>query len=107
MTEKKDITQLSEKEQQELMAKYDAESRSRQLSGIMSKVVIILLFAFSIFQLYTGYFGELTAYLQRTIHLGFALVLIFLLFPASKKGNMKQIAWYDYILALLSVIVCG
>src|SRR5690606_1512507 len=80
---------------------------TRQLSGIMSKVVIVLLFAFSIFQLYTGYFGELTAYLQRTIHLGFALVLIFLLFPASKKGNMKQIAWYDYILALLSVIVCG
>ena len=24
-------------------------------------------------------------------------ILIFLLFPASKKGNMKQIAWYDYM----------
>ena len=107
MTEGKKLTQLSEQEQQELMAKYDSESRTRQLTGLMSKVVIVLLLAFSIFQLYTGYFGELTAYLQRTIHLGFALVLIFLLFPARKKGNRKTIAWYDYILALLSVIVCG
>ena len=107
MTEEKKLTQLSEQEQQELMAKYDSESRTRQLTGLMSKVVIVLLLAFSIFQLYTGYFGELTAYLQRTIHLGFALVLIFLLFPARKKGNRKTIAWYDYILALLSVIVCG
>lgn len=107
MTEEKNLKQLSEKEQQELMAKYDSEARTRQLTGLMSKVVIVLLLAFSIFQLYTGYFGELTAYLQRTIHLGFALVLIFLLFPARKKGNIKKIAWYDYILALLSVIVCG
>ncbi len=107
MTEEKNLKQLSEKEQQELMAKYDSEARTRQLTGLMSKVVIVLLLAFSIFQLYTGYFGELTAYLQRTIHLGFALVLIFLLFPARKKGNRKTIAWYDYILALLSVIVCG
>ncbi len=51
MTEEKNITQLSEKEQQELMAKYDSESRTRQLTGIMSKVVIVLLLAFSIFQL--------------------------------------------------------
>ncbi|MFS8652744.1 MAG: TRAP transporter permease, partial [Caldibacillus sp.] len=48
-----------------------------------------------------------TAYIQRTIHLGFALVLIYLLFPLRKNSPRNKIAWYDYILALLSLIVCA
>lgn len=106
MTDEKDKVELSQEEQEELMAKYDAESRTRKLTGITSTIVIVLLLAFSTFQIYTGIFGELTAYLQRTIHLGFALVLIYLLFPARKKA-VEKIIWYDYLLALLSVIVCG
>ncbi|WP_042221288.1 TRAP transporter permease [Oceanobacillus manasiensis] len=94
--------------QEELLQKYDAESNTRKLTGVAAKVVFFGLLAFSLFQLYTGAFGQYTAYIQRTVHLGFALTLIFLLFPASKKkGNKKKVAWYDYILILLSIIVCG
>lgn len=107
MTEHNEKVQLSEEEQKALMEKYDAESRTRKLSGMMSKVIIGLLVAFSLFQIYTGAFGELTAYIQRTVHLGFALVLIFLLFPARKTALRQKIAWYDYILAVLAIIVCG
>ena len=107
MTEQKDHVQLSQEEQQALMEKYDAESRTRKLSGIMAKIIVAILIAFSLFQIYTGAFGEYTAYIQRTVHLGFALVLIFLLFPARKKSPRKSIAWYDYALAVLSIIVCG
>ena len=73
----------------------------------MNVVVVLILLAFSIFQLLTGYFGAYTAYIQRTVHLGFALVLIFLLFPATKKAPRRHIAWYDYGLAALAIIICG
>ena len=98
--------QLSEEEQQAILQKYDPESNTRDLKGIMLKVVFFGLLAFSLFQLYTAIFGQYTAYLQRSIHLGFALSLIFLLFPAIKKGSAtrrNKIPFYDYILSLLSV----
>lgn len=107
MSDKMDDIQLSAEEQQRLMEEYDPESRTRHLSGVMAKVIVIILIAFSLFQLYTGYFGAYTAYIQRTIHLGFALVLIYLLFPLRKNSPRNKIAWYDYILALLSLIVCA
>lgn len=94
-------------EQQELLEKYDTESNTRNLSGAVAKIIFMLLLAFSLFQLYTGAFGQYTAYIQRTIHLGFALTLIFLLFPARKKGNKKKLAWYDAVLAILAIVVCG
>ncbi|WP_066294840.1 TRAP transporter permease [Bacillus sp. FJAT-29937] len=98
---------LSQEQQQELLEKYDPEAGTRKLKGWIGWVVFIGLLSFSLFQLYTGVFGILTAQLQRSIHLGFALALIFLLFPARKKdkGKKHKPAWYDYILALASIAV--
>ncbi|WNS76903.1 TRAP transporter permease [Bacillus sp. DTU_2020_1000418_1_SI_GHA_SEK_038] len=98
---------LSQEKQQELLEKYDPEAGTRKLKGWIGWIVFIGLLSFSLFQLYTGVFGVLTAQLQRSIHLGFALALIFLLFPARKKdkGKKHKPAWYDYILALASVAV--
>lgn len=111
MTERREDTkhELSPEEQEALMQKYDTESNTRKLTGIVAIVVFVLLIAFSLFQLYTGYYGTLTAYFQRTIHLGFALILIFLLFPTRKKStkNRNKVAWYDYLLALLALLVCS
>ncbi|BDH60053.1 C4-dicarboxylate ABC transporter [Lysinibacillus sp. PLM2] len=95
---------LTLEQQQELLEKYDSESNTRRLIGIMKWVVFFGLLAFSLFQLYTAIFGQFTAYIQRTIHLGFGLTFIFLLFPARKKGSKTKIAFYDYILAILSAI---
>ncbi|WP_025783617.1 TRAP transporter permease [Sporosarcina sp. D27] len=96
---------LSEKEQLELLQKYDPESNTRDLGGILRKIVFFGLLAFSIFQLYTSIGTPFTAYIQRSIHLGFALSLIFLLFPARKKPGEKRnkVPFYDMILSLLSI----
>lgn len=97
---------VSQEKQQELLEKYDPEAATRKLAGKMGWVVFFGLLAFSVFQLYTSIFGVLTAQLQRSIHLGFALALIFLLFPASKKNlRVKKVAWYDILLALIAVAV--
>ncbi len=98
---------LSQKEQDALMEKYDPEARTRKVTGITAAIVFIGLLSFSLFHLYTGAFGQFTAYIQRTVHLGFALTLVFLLFPARRKTAKNSVPWYDYLLALASVIVCG
>lgn len=98
---------LSQEEQQKLLEKYDPESNTRNLSGLFKWIVFLGLLSFSLFQLYTGIFGVLTAQLQRSIHLGFALSLIFLLFPARKKnrGIQTKPAWYDIVLAIAAIVV--
>lgn len=108
MSDENTHQQLSVEEQEKLIEKYDSESRTRQLGGWIAKVLFFILLAFSLFQLYTGIFGQYTAYIQRTVHLGFALTLIFMLYPVSKKQGLKKtIVWYDYILILLAIIVCS
>lgn len=97
---------VSQEKQQELLEKYDPEAATRKLAGKMGWIVFFGLLAFSVFQLYTSIFGVLTAQLQRSIHLGFALALIFLLFPARKKNlKVKKVAWYDLLLAVIAVAV--
>jgi len=102
--ETESFQQLSEEEQQAILQKYDPESNTRSVDGIMKKVIFFGLLAFSIFQLYTAIQGQFTAYIQRSIHLGFALSLIFLMFPALKKSiRNRKIPFYDYLLSLLSI----
>lgn len=99
---------LSAEEQQKILEKFDPESNTRKLTGIFKTITFIGLLSFSLFQLYTAIFGVFTAQIQRSIHLGFALALIFLLFPARrgrKRSGKLQVAWYDIILALLSIYV--
>lgn len=104
--ENEKVETLSEEEQQAILAKYDPESNTRDHQGLMRKVVYFGLLAFTLFQLYTAINGQFTAYIQRSIHLGFALSLIFLLFPARRIWVRKpSIPWYDYLLAILSVVV--
>lgn len=102
--------QASAEDMEDILKKYDPEARTRSLTGIVGWIVFIGLLSFSLFQLYTAIFGVFTAQIQRSIHLGFALGLIFLLFPAVKshlhqqKGRF-QVAWYDGLLSILGVVV--
>ncbi len=98
-----EFEQISAEEQQAILEKYDIESNVRTVTGIMRHVIFYGLLAFSLFQLYTAVFGQFPAQIQRTIHLGFGLTLIFLLFPARKKAPKHKIGWFDYLLALLSI----
>lgn len=103
MTDLKNET-LTLEEQQALIEKYDPEAATRKLKGIMGWVTFAGLLAFSLFQLYTAIDKPLMAQLQRSVHLGFALGLIFLLFPARRKNLSKgRVAWYDFVLSILGV----
>ncbi|MEK4485257.1 TRAP transporter permease [Psychrobacillus sp. FSL H8-0484] len=97
--------ELSAEEQQAILEKYDLESNTRTLSGVLKYVIYIGLMAFSLFQLYTAIFGQFPAQIQRTVHLGFGLVFVFLLFPARRKLSKTKIPFYDFILAAGAILV--
>lgn len=95
---------LSEEEQRKILEKYDPESATRRVRGTLGWIIFFGLLAFSIFQLYASITQSIPRQILLSIHLGFALSLIFLLFPAKRKTRRKDIvAWYDIIFATLSV----
>ncbi|MDD4504210.1 MAG: TRAP transporter permease [Clostridiaceae bacterium] len=97
--------QVQELDLDEIIAKYDKESNYRKLSGIQLKIVTALAIMFSVFQLYTAIFGVLPAQLQRSIHITFAFVLSYLLYPLSKKMPKNKMHWIDITLAIISGFV--
>jgi len=82
----------------------DEEGKKRTLSGRSLLLVNCIAFAMSIFQMYASGISAIDVTIFRAMHLGFALVLIFLLFPMTKKSSKKSISWYDYCLAILAAI---
>lgn len=91
---------------EEILKKYDKGSDFRTLSGIQNKILVIILLAFSLFQLYTAIFGSLDAVIQRAAHLGFGLSLVYLLYPSRKSFSKTKLHPLDVILAILAAGVC-
>lgn len=104
MTEEEKKTQTAGMSAEEVMQKFDKESDKRDPVGIWHYIICAICILFSCFQLYTAIFGVLDAHLQRTIHLCFGLVLIYLLYPARKSWSRKKMNPLDAILAVLSVV---
>ena len=104
MTEEEKKTQTAGMSAEEVMQKFDKESDKRDPVGIWHYIICAICILFSCFQLYTAIFDVLDAHLQRTIHLCFGLVLIYLLYPARKSWSRKKMNPLDAILAVLSVV---
>lgn len=92
----------------ELLEEYDLEtSKLRKPTGTIAKIIAIIAIAFSAFQFFTAGFGTLLSVRQRSLHIIFAYVLGFLLYPATEKSDKSKPTVLDYILAVLTVIVFG
>lgn len=85
----------------EALKKYDKEANAIEHKGFMAKVVAVIAIAFSLFQIYTALFGVLDAQLQRAVHLGFGLTLVYLLFPMRQVWSKNKLHVVDVILAVL------
>ncbi|WP_096189449.1 TRAP transporter permease [Evansella halocellulosilytica] len=100
----KDI--LTEEQQKEVLAKYDKESAYRTDPKKWAIIIAFISISLTIFHLWRAYPGNgpLVYLLQGAVHLGTALGLIFLLYPATKKGLKKPgVPWYDVALAFFSM----
>jgi TRAP transporter 4TM/12TM fusion protein len=89
-----------------ILAKEDEKAGKRTLSGSMAILLTIVAISMSLFHLYTAGYMVFTAMVQRSIHLCFALTLIFLLYPAMAKSPRGRVPLIDWVFILLSVISC-
>ena len=71
--------------------------QAKDLSRLGAVAVAVIGIAMSVYHLYTGYFGAPEAFLHRSIHLLFTMVLIFFVSPLSKEAWAKKYRWIDAV----------
>ncbi|HCR39068.1 MAG TPA: C4-dicarboxylate ABC transporter permease, partial [Synergistaceae bacterium] len=101
------VQEIQEEELQSIVEKYDIESRYRRPAGFPKIVVSVWLIAMSLFHLYTAGIGLLPTSIHRAVHLTFAIVAVFLLYPGRKGQDKTRIPWYDWILAATAGVGTG
>jgi TRAP transporter 4TM/12TM fusion protein len=97
-TTMKGVEAVSREDIEEILKKVDKESTARKLIGYARWIVYIIGVSWSIFQVYTAAFGLFPAQLQRSIHLAYAFVLTFLLFPARSRDDSNHLRWFNWVL---------
>ena len=80
----------------------EAEFGARSLRGWSFYLAGGLALSMTAFQLWTAATGALPGVLQRSIHLTFAIALVFIFYPAVKSARHGRLPWYDLILAVAS-----
>ncbi|MCL2669619.1 MAG: TRAP transporter permease, partial [Syntrophaceae bacterium] len=93
---------LTAEEADELIQKFDKESRVRTFNGIPAYIIATLLVLFAVFVFSYTLIINLPEQVRRTAFVGGLLFLGFLLFPAHRKLNKRPnyIPWYDLLLAV-------
>ena len=83
-------------------APFDETGAKRELTGLAAKVVAGAALAFSSYQLVIAAFSPLSSLPTRSIHVGFLLLLAYLMHPISAKSDRQRIAWYDAVIAAVA-----
>lgn len=79
----------------------EEEGPTRRLGGGVGKAVTCIAVIMSLVHLYAAP-GVIMTQVLRGIHVGFVLLLSFLVFPFGKTGA-ERVPWFDYVLSLLGV----
>jgi TRAP transporter 4TM/12TM fusion protein len=77
----------------------EAEFGARELGGWSFYLAGGVALGMTAFQLWTAAVGPLPGVLQRSVHLTFAIALVFLFYPAAKQARQRRLPWYDLVLA--------
>ena len=100
----------------DLVAQVDTGARNPE--NWQGKLIVTTAFLWAVFQLYiasnlpfwltdvTGISVIVTNSNARLIHLAFALFLAALAYPLFKSSSRRNIPWYDWVLAILGIVVC-
>ncbi|MCI9263891.1 MAG: TRAP transporter permease [Oscillospiraceae bacterium] len=94
---------------QRLLEEKEAESRTRNYTGSLGKILTVLLCLWAGFQLYFTTVGAISAIDLRAFHCIFLLSFTFLLYPTYKKERRTRKAppVWDILLILLTICTFG
>ena len=79
----------------------DRESKYKIFSPAGDKVLTAVLTCFTLFQLYASISNKVPLQILRYTHLGFAICLAYLIYPAFRHSDRHKEPWYDVLLAFL------
>ena len=80
---------------------FQEHGHTRKLGGRALAAVTWAAIAFSAYQLMVAGFSPLSSLVTRSLHVGFLLLITFLLYPVVQRAKPQtRIPWYDWILAL-------
>ena len=73
----------------------------------LQNLIYVVAVIFAVFHIYTSAFGLLTAVLQRTTHLTFAIVLLSLMHISGQKGNKTRFTKITAVpIIILAIFSC-
>lgn len=97
-------TEPNSAETQEILEKFDRESRLRDfVSTPVNVIVTAFAIIVSLYHMYTAYFGSPPVLVHRAVHVAMILVLAFALYPPFMKASREKIPLYDILLILASI----
>jgi len=100
------MSALVNEEVHEEASDFEEHGHQRQLIGWASRLVVFGALCFSAYQISVAAFHPFSSLIIRALHVSFLMLLIFMLYPARKKGRKEQsIPWYDILLSLLGFSV--
>lgn len=83
-----------------------SEGKRRQFNRVVTTIISTIAIFWSSYHLYTTFFGTPNALIHRSIHLTFALSLIFILIPPLKRFKNNRFALaIDTLIVLLSLSI--
>ncbi len=89
----------------EIIDKENPGHGAANFTGLLGKIVFICAVSFSLFQIYNAAFSPLSSQVLRSVHVGFLLLLSFLLFRFSNNAKRDHIPWYDWIFAIAGFVL--
>ena len=96
---------LSE-EQQKLIEDLDREAGVRKPADpLLAKLLWWACIGVTLYHFITSFIGTPVILKHRSLHVAMMLALAFILYPFSRESSYKRVAWYDWILVLLSLAV--
>ena len=77
----------------------DRESKYKIFSPRGEMILTVFLTIFTLFQLYASISNKVPLQILRYTHLGFAISLAYLMYPATKNADRRKLPWYDCLFA--------
>lgn len=80
-------------------SEFEEHGHQRHMGGWALRVLTGAALIFSFYQLIVAAFSPLSSQVIRSLHVGFLMLMAFLLYPSLKSGVLKRVPWYDWLLA--------
>lgn len=85
----------------------DRESKYKIFSERGDKIIKVVLTLWALFQLYASISNKVPLQILRYTHLGLAISMAYILYPATQNADRKKLPWYDCVLAAVFACVAG